>query len=193
MEKKIYPTVARDYSEEVNGEQSISNILLCRTVNDNGEVIQVKEGSLFDLQELLKELLENRKVDCKFDIDLVLDCDKASTYTRRSLDELLDDSAFLNKYQRVVICRPDQYIDSNAYRQCEDKLTKLIFCDTEECNTDLKQFYKSYEDTWDRKKMNIQFYKNLKSLALQWIDAIIELFLGRTPNRTENTLAGGTF
>ncbi len=192
---EIHPVIARD---NCTIGETVKIPVCSELLYNEGkyETIPEKCGSLKDLHALLTQLFETEKRNTDGLMEFKLAKDVAP-YLNRSLDEILEQVDFLDKYKKTVICCPLHYLSSNSYKKEENELVKLIHqIDRTKLQNhqDLKEFYDKNVDSWIRKKKRINFYTSINSAALLWFDHIKRFRLHDTPGKTQNTLLNsGTF
>jgi len=177
MTEKVHPYIT--YNIKSNDAK---DMYICYDLEFEGEgykFISKKGETLKDLHELLKKLFDSKRIDSGGQIKFKLDSD-ISKYMSKTLDEIIEQFDFLNKFERIVICCPLHYIKSNSYKNKigEDKITKLVYnikANYEAFSSELKKFYESHYDSHARKEKKIHIFDNLNSMAVQWVDIIMML------------------
>jgi|GEM_PF-5327304 len=151
-----------------------------------------KNGTLEDLHHWIGKLIEKEKKNTLNQICFELEYDYKQYF--KTLEELQEDLEFLNHYQKVVICCPIHYLESNEKIQEERELTKLLYIVRQSQYQELDDFYFDNMDREVQRKKNIHFYKDIQSIAKIWSQEIVELYQKSLPRQTEDKLKErGTF
>ena len=188
MSIKIHPVIVSSNQIKESGQIPICSKLICDKTTYS--IVPEQGGTLKDLQNILKKLFDKKKTDSNGQIDFELD-EKIDELVSNTLDELIKDYDLLDKYKKVVICCPLHYIRSESYVTGENKITKLIYqIDIEKLpgHQELRKFYSSHLDFNKQKSKNIQIYEDIKSVAVQWVEHMVKLFMAGIPNQTSRKL-----